>query len=379
MRWAIQNDVTPEVLSINAQFGQQDQNNNYSWAGGSQTRALLTGPNPWFVNEGVTDINGVRNDIYATIDPSAFSAAANMLADLSGMVSTMSRIGMSQTGQKNGMWVSGNGTRMNYDGDNRATMDQDTRLMAGSVGYTHHFEGFKAGVMAGYSNAELQVGSLYRDLYRHSHDNDIRGGFAGLHLNSDIGWVNVNVGLSGGSLKHDDKRFVNDNLKWWGASYAKADYDSTWYSPELTLAVPFEAAEGLTITPNVHFQYTRQNIDSYSEKGSDSNARVSSRDISVSEVKAGFDVTKTIGMARFTGRVGYLNRNSHGDNSVRVSMIGDTQNVSFFYQDINAVYLGAGVNVNLGERVDLFLSGNYLTGKDFDNAGNVTGMLRFKY
>lgn len=381
VRWAIQRDsgYFGPGGNGNAVFGQEDQGSAYNWAGGSQTRAVLNGPNPWFVNEGVVDINGQRNDVYATIDPSAFSAATNMLADLSGMVSTMAKSGMSQIGDKNGVWVTAHGNRMNYDGDKRATMDQDTRLMGGSVGYTHHFDGFKAGVMAGYSNAELQVGSFYRDLYKHSYDNDIKGAFAGLHANADIGWLNVNAGLSGGRLNHDDKRFVNDNLKWWGASYATSDYDSTWYSPELTLSVPFEAGENLTITPNLHLQYTKQNIDSYNEKGSDSNARVSSRDIAVSEAKVGLDVSKTVGMARFTGRVGYLNRNSHGDNSVRVTMIGDTQDVPFFYQDINAVYVGAAVNINLGDRVDFNLSGNYLTGKDFENGGNVTGMLRFKY
>lgn len=370
VRWAIQNDND---------YVQENQSNAYTWAGGAMTRAVLNGPNPWFVNEGLEDVNGRRNDVYATIDPSAFSAAANMLADLSGMVSTMAKTGMNQTGEKNGVWIAANGTRMDYDGDKRATMDQDTRVMGGSIGYTHHFDGFKAGVMAGYSDAELQVGSFYRDLYRHSYDNDTRGGFAGIYGNTDIGWLNVNVGLSGGRLNHDDKRFVNDNLKWWGISYAKADYDSTWYSPEVTLSVPFEAGEGFTITPNLHLQYTKQNIDSYTEKGSDSNARVASRDIAVSEAKVGLDVSKTVGMARFMGRVGYLNRNSHGDNSVRVTMIGDTQDVPFFYQDINAVYVGAGVNINLGDRVDFNLSGNYLTGKDFDNGGNVTGMLRFKY
>jgi hypothetical protein len=382
VRWAIQRDAGYFGPGSNgdAVFGQQNQNNDYKWSGDTETRAVLNGPNPWFVNErGDVDINGRVNDIYATIDPSAFSAAANMLADLSGMASTMAKTGMNQTGDKNGVWVAAHGNRMNYDGDKRATMDQDTRLVGGSIGYTHHFDSFKVGVMAGYSDAALQVGSFYGDLYKHSYDNDTKGGFAGVHANADIGWLNVNAGLSGGRLNHDDKRFVNDNLKWWGVSYAESDYDSTWYSPELTLSVPFEAGESLTVTPSLHLQYTKQNIDSYTEKGSDSNARVSSRDIAVSEAKVGLDISKTVGMARFTGRVGYIKRNSQGYNSVSVTIIRDTQEVPIIYQDINAVYVGAGVNINLGDRVDFNLSGNYLTGKDFENGGNVTSMLRFKY
>ena len=382
VRWAIQRDpgyTGYTGISNDVTFGQQDQGSDYTWVGGSTTRAVLGGPLPWFVNEGVNDINGQRNDVYATIDPSAFAASANMLADLSGMVSTMAKTGMSRTADKDGFWIAGHGARMNYDGNNSATTDQDTRLNGGSIGYTHHFDAARVGVMAGYSDADLQVGSFYNDIYNHSYSNQAKGGFAGIYVNGDIGWLNVNAGFSGGRLNHDDKRFVNDNLKWWGISYATASYDSTWYSPEVTLAVPFETAGGLTVTPSVHLQYTKQNIDSYTEKGSDSNAHVSGRDIAVSEAKVGLDITKTVGMASFTGRVGYLTRNSHGDDSVNVTMIGDTHEVSFFNKDINAAYVGAALNLELGERVDFNLSGNYLTGGDIASSGNVTGMIRFKY
>ena len=341
----------------------------------------LTGPNPWFrSNGGANNPQDNTNDRFATIDPTAFSAAVNQLADLSGMAFNLARQGMQFNGEKNGLWVAGHGAQLDYNGDNRATADQDTNLYGGAAGYTHNFERVRVAIMGGYSNSTLDVGTFYRDLYGHSWNNEARGGFGGLFAGGTLAGFTVDVGVAGGALSHEDHRFVNDNTQWWGIANAESSYDSSWYSAGIRVGLPLQVSATWKITPNVDYRHAWQNIDGYRETGlnGNENADIRSRDLSIGEVKVGIDIAKSLEWATVALHGGYMTRQTHGDNSVSVSMIGDTQNVPFFQQQVDAPFAGLDLNVPLGKSVDFGLSGNYVCSGEV-RGGYAVGSLNFKF
>ena len=391
VRWAIQNDGFEGLYSQEDQSGyileQSAPDGDYSYA-----RAALGGPVPWFVNEigfealnvpseaDPLDKNGVINDIYATIDPTAFSAAGNVLADMTGSISSMlSSGGMNLNGKSNGLWLSVQAGKMDYDGDKVATLDNQVRVETAAIGYTRDLGAARLGVMAGYAKTNLDVGSLYGDLYNHSYENESAGAFAGIYASTSLGMLNIGVGVSAGMMSHDDKRFINDNLDWWGISYATATYDSTWYSPEISLSLPIAMGDsGWNFGPNVNYRYASQSIDGYTEKGSDADATVASRDIAMGELRAGLNLTKAAGKATFSAKVGYFQRDALGDDKVRVNMIGDQHDVPFFESDLNGGYAGIDINMALTDNVDLTLKGDYVNA-DNASGGSVNGTLKIKF
>lgn len=365
VRWAIQNDGI---------YAQEDQGE------GAAPYAMLYGPVPWFVHEDHEDKNGVVNDVYATIDPTAFSAAGNVLADLTGAVSSMlTSGGMNLNGKSNGLWLSVQAGKMDYDGDKVATLDNQVKVETAAIGYTRDLGALRLGVMAGYAQTELQVGSLYGDLYSHSYENEGKGAFAGIYASTSLGMLNIGLGLSAGMMSHDDKRFINDNLNWWGVSYATATYDSTWYSPEISLSLPIAMGNsGWNFGPNVNYRYASQNIDGYTEKGSDADATVAARDIAMGELRAGLNLGKTVGKASFSAQLGYFQRDALGDDKVRVGMIGDEHDVPFFESDLNGGYAGIDIGLALTDNVDFTLKGDYVSA-DNASGGSVKGTLKIKF
>jgi len=343
------------------------------------TQGTLTGPNPLFVSG---DENGT---IYSTYDPSAFAAAENMMADLSGMVSDFAR----DNKEKDGFWIAGQALKMDYNGlvnENIATMDQEHRLSGMAVGFNKQYDTWLMSILGGYSNGNLKVGSLWSDYYSNSYDNDQKGGFLAVHASAPLGKFVVDFGLSAGQLNHDDRRFVNDNLAddldQRGASYAVASYDSIWYSPEITLSLPMTASDSLTITPSVRYQYTAQNIDGYTETGAAdyANTTVADRDIAVGEFNAELAVSKQVNSTlTLSARGGYMARSSQGDDQVLVEMNGVSNDVPFTTQDVQAGYAGASINVKLGEQANLSVSGNYVDGSEIDSSYKAGAMLSIKY
>lgn len=338
-----------------------------------------SGPVPWFRNPAGGTTLDDADDEFATIDPSAFAAAAHQLADLSGMASIMANDALSPFAPKrNGFWAAARGSRMEYDGDGRATLDQDTHTSGFAGGYVRDIGNGAAGITLGYGKSDLEVGSAWKDYYSHSYDNKAKGYFAGLHGVASLGPVRIGVGVSGGRMEHDDKRFINDNLERDGQSYATADYDSRWYAPELSLSVPVSVGAKTTITPKIHGRYMVQKIDGYSERGSNADATVAKRTIKVDEISAGIDFTRQFDNSSLTARVGYVKRNLRGSDQVRVSMIGDTNDVAYFGQNVKAAYVGLGYNLAIKERVALEITGSYLSGSDV-KGGSVGASLKIKF
>jgi hypothetical protein len=336
-----------------------------------KSSAELLGVVPWFVNE-----ESNSYDVYATIDPSAFAAAPNMLGDLSGMVSSMAKVGLEKNDLGRGIWLSVQGGKRDYKGDNTATIDQETTHAGIAIGYAHRLsEDWRVSGSIGANQGRLEVGSFYSDVYANSYKNKANGGFLGLHFAGSLGPVKMNIGISGGANSHKDRRFVNDNLQWWGIDYADAKYDSTWFSPEIGFAIPFKWDSGWSFTPSISWRYSGQHIDGYSEKNSTANATVASRTLGVNEANLRFDVTRAYGSgSSISGMLGYLYRGSVGDNNVQVEMIGDTRNVPFFYKDLSAGVAGLNWKLNIKNDISVYLNANYIKGSNVEGGDVATGL-----
>ena len=340
--WSIQNDNS---------YGPADVN--------------LLGQLPWFVRERAVGVNAETNNTYATYDPSMLAARANAAADLSEAANVAIATNMTRDLKApSQLWMTGSYGNNRYDQrESNPNMDQKTRLYTVAVGYDQTVDNYRVGVMAGYNQSRLTTGSLYSDLYAHSYDNESSGGFASLYGMRDLGMFKLDLGLSAGAQEHDDKRFVNDNLEWWGISYAKSNYNSQWVSPSAKLALPFDLGSDWTVAPNAQVSYTYQRIGSYTEKESNSNASFDSYGIGVVESRLAVDLSKDVGGLKATLTGGYMNRDVKSGNSIDMTMIGHKQQVDSWTQNLDAVFARLSLKYDITDKFAINAMGSYMKAK----------------
>lgn len=346
----------------------------------SPSSVTMAGAVPWFSSSIESDVDGEANRVFATIDPTALSAAPNMLADLTSSISTISRMGLGQNSDKyrSGLWAAVQGGMTKHDGNKSSTLPHSTNLTTGVLGYNSTLRDSKLGFVLGVYETNLDVNSVYSDLYSESYKNKVSGGYLGARLLNDKSAVNYDLSLTIGTGRHTDDRFVNDNLTWWGSSKAKASYNSYWISPELGVSVPFQVSTLWTVSPNVRVSYSFQKNDSYREYGSNSDASFDSATFGVVQSTAGFDFIRNTEKWKVNLGAGYLNRSLVGDKSVSVTMLGQTQDLPYNYSTISAAYVKGSVNYSITPQTDVILSGSYLEGS-LIKSGNVNLLMRYKY
>jgi uncharacterized protein with beta-barrel porin domain len=366
--------------------------------GGAPT---LSGPVPIFYNSATRQV--------ATFDPTALSASANALGDMSGNLSALmrQRLSASQSGggdaadasfvsafaaadenagvsaidriaaafadttdADTGWWVSGFGSFADYDGS-AATLDHSFDHSGVAVGYDWQpSSDLTLGVMAGYGMGSFDTDSRFANAF----DNSADGVFAAFYGRRDFAHIMfVGFALSGGLLSHSDNRFVNDNLAPLGVSSASADYTSWWLSPEMTLGIDFDDVMGSDwrFTPSAGVRYAMQSLDGYTETGpSAANATVSARDVALLETRLELAGRRDIHLAtfsgHFTGRLGWQHRAAMGDDGTTVAMIGQTNTVGASGQDDSSAYIGFDAALDIGNSASLALGGDYRVGAHSD-------------
>lgn len=366
--------------------------------GGAPT---LSGPVPIFCNSATRQV--------ATFDPTALSASANALGDMSGNLSALmrQRLSASQSGGGDaadasfvsayaaadehagvsaidriaaafadttdagtGWWVSGFGSFADYDGS-AATLDHSFDHSGVAAGYDWQpSSDLTLGVMAGYGMGSFDTDSRFANAF----DNSADGVFAAFYGRRDMTHgLFVDFALSGGLLSHSDNRFVNDNLAPLGVSSASADYTSWWLSPEMTLGMDFDDVMGSDwrFTPSAGVRYAMQSLDGYTETGpSAANATVSARDVALLETRLELAGRRDIHLATFsghlTGRLGWQHRSAMGDDGTTVAMIGQTNTVGASGQDDSSAYLGFDAALDIGNSASLALGGDYRVGAHSD-------------
>ncbi|OOY57569.1 autotransporter outer membrane beta-barrel domain-containing protein [Solemya velum gill symbiont] len=346
-----------------------------SGSNGPSLPVMTDGPLPWF-----TDSNS-GGSTWATIDPTAFAAAHNQVADLTGMASGMQfgSMGQDDSGMASGdpmtsmddggLWLAIEAGESDYDGDGVTTLDQETTLTGIAAGYSAKLNPeTRVGAMLGYGKSELEVDSNIGIATVKSYESEQDGIFGGIYGRAKLGSIYLDLALNAGWQSHDQARLVNDNLQNDGTDFANASYDSFWFSPEIGVMLPIMVSDTLTVTPNLRARYVSQSIDGYTEKDSNSNATVDDIDIGVTELRGGLDVTHRTSVMALTGTIGYMSRSGSGDDSVNITMILDNNDVGFNYSDVDAAYGGISFAYKMNEATTLKLNASVTVGDDIDAA-----------
>lgn len=269
-----------------------------------------------------------------------------------------------------GVWIAAFSGDVDHEGSD-STLDHTIEQKGVAVGYNWQYgAGLELGIMGGYIVSNLEAESPFVQSY----DNESEGWFAGLTGRQRLGIAYVDFAVTGGMLAHDQERFVNDNLAPLGVDYARADYDSWFLAPEAAIAADFATGDGWVLTPSALVRYSAQWLDGYTESGSAANARVGSRNLGVVEGRVEIAAARRFDQAMITGRLGYLARESVGDDDVTISMIGVRRSIGFGNEDVSAPYLGLGAAFELYNGGKLEFDGQAYIG---DDLGGLQGALKY--
>jgi hypothetical protein len=278
----------------------------------------------------------------ATYDPSGFKGTMNELGDLTNNLSRAGLNNLSNLKDKQ-FQLATFGGKLKHDGDNASTLAQQINQRGVSGSYNFKPQGnVNLNIIAGYVSGNISVDSRFAKSY----DIDSEGPFAGLLgvYNTDLALINF--GLTAGKLKHKNDRFVNDNTITDGASQATASYHSTFFAPQIGISKNFNS-DNIIYKPSANVRYNIQSVDGYTETGTNGNATIKSYTTGVLESNIEIAATKLFNTNSYTIKTGYLNRQSMGDNNTSVTMIGQTNSISFGDKSNNIYYTGVGADLNL--------------------------------
>jgi uncharacterized protein with beta-barrel porin domain len=270
------------------------------------------------------------------------------------------------------IWFSGFGDRYDYKG-NSAILDYDSNFWGVMGGVDKKFSRtLFAGFMAGYGKSIFKSNSRFTNSYNNNADGVILGAYA----RQLMGKCFLDLELAGGLRDYSHNRFVNDNLAALGNSNAVASYDSSWISPEVGFGANIMTSQGFLFIPSLRYRYAYEDIDGFTETGSNANAFVPSRQIGVGEVKMELAAAGKISCVDLAARIGYFFRNPCGDKSARVTMIAQSATIPFFTNGVSAGYLGADAAMELGCNTTLFVGGEITSGDGIHGLRGAVNLVR---
>jgi len=309
----------------------------------------------WFRGAGNT-VQDDTADAFATIDPSALSAAPHQSADLSTLAANLASRSINGD---DGAWLIGGGINTELDSNLISTMDQSIDTTAVALGYNKAWDKGSVAFMVGHAASDLTVGSQWTDLYVNSYDNSAEGEYLGISTDYNVGQSVLGFGIFGGRMSHTDNRFVNDNTAAGGVSYATASYDSSWFAPELRFATTIDAGNGVSISPSLAGRYTVQSIDAYSETGSNANATYDARTLKTTDLTLGINFAKSFEAGTLSASVERNNRTIAGGDIADVALLNDDQAVKTFASDMDSWSATLSYEFEMSENGGLSVYGGY--------------------
>ncbi len=325
----------------------------------------IDGTVPWFYNPTTEQV--------ATFDPTGLAAQADALADLGGDVAGLiagrfARAvaeGSADGAAVTGAWVSGFAGRATHDGD-AGTLDRDVTTSGVAIGLDGAVsETVTLGLLAGWGWSDIDASSRWSA----AQDVEANGFFAALYGRAGGDGLFVDAALMGGRQDHDSRRFVNDNLAPMGESFAEASYGSWWIAPQAGIGYSMAAPAGWTLTPYASARWSFQALDGYSETGTNANATVAGRDVSVLETRMQLSGERQTAIGLLGLRAGWQWR-SHDIDAATVTMIGQTVTVPAFGQDRHAGFVGGSLDVAISDSAKLELDAEGTFG-DGTTAGRI--------
>jgi hypothetical protein len=311
----------------------------------------------------------VDGDRIVVVDPSAFAAEQ---AALGGVVNAVGGIvaGRLGTGASAGaggggadlalpgavephggwnFWAEGFAGRANQAADGAIVASQNP-FGGGALGFDANAGDFRFGLYGG--GAAVTAGNAEAQTV------DTAYGFGGAYGRYAFGRAFVALNVFGGWGSSDSSRVIANNTLPTGEETASASYDSRFVSPEITVGMDVDGANGVVLTPAAKLRYLADWSDGYAETGSSSNMNVGDRFSDAFEGRIEIAARKTVAMAAgnvtFRGHAGLVA--TTGDaGTVDATLIG--QNLAFDVPGGNATggfFGGAGIGYAVNAALDLY-------------------------
>jgi len=192
---------------------------------------------------------------FATIDPTALSAAPDMLADSVGSLSELART----NNLPNEWWLKGYGNFGQYAASG---INNDYAYLNGGISTGASFtlnENLDLGAFIGYQAFNLRVNSKWVT----SQTILGNGVVAGIYGTATLNNLFADLAIYGGWSANSSNRFVNDNPQPLGEDNALADYNSLFLAPEIRVGMNINTNGEWTLTPSASARFSSQWIDGY--------------------------------------------------------------------------------------------------------------------
>jgi len=221
-----------------------------------------------------------------------------------------------------------------------------------SGGFERTFRRLRAGVMGGFSRANVEADS-------ESFRTDSNSYFTGIYGQYDFGRIKLSASLIGGYEDHDNTRMVVDNLS--GFENARADFGSLFLSPSVTVRADYTVAHKLLLRPMASVVYSAGWYDDYHEHGTTrSNLEIDDRTLqalnSTLQLSAIYQIAEWCqfelsagGNARYTDD-GSIDGNV-GGSDFRFTATND--------DSIYSGQLGAYLGVNVSDQLNLYINAEF--------------------
>ena len=346
---------------------------------GSNLAINGTGPVPLFVNEGTKQA--------ATYDPTIFAASSDALADMTSAISSLTPGRFNGRDKEHPIWARGFGTTSSYSGEysgSNTTLNRNYVFSGVALGYdVIRSKDLVFGLLGGYGQTSLTADAEEHQSFNNTSDGAILGLY-GQKLWKECAF---DFALYGGIQSFQQQRYVNDNLAYLGNSSAQASYQGWWIAPEIAATVKVAEVNGWSLMPTARLRYAQQWMGGYTETGGGAaNASVSGRNVTIGQSFVGVGTRKTIKtiLGKNTkmvldGQVGYMYRGAVGDDSVDVTMIGQSLALPTEISSRNAVAASAGVALDLSSSITFKIRGDAAAGGGMNYVAGGWAGLSFKF
>lgn len=339
-----------------------------SFSGSGLPQTILTGGRP-FVTSG---------DSVAVVDITGFASSGPLVEDLVGGIAGVAEARMSAPSDhmlapRSGpdAWISTFGGIRSQAGSGASAGFSDALggVVAGAE--RRSGDGFLGGVFMGGAVGSTEVDDDAQEIAH-------RSVFAGGYLGYDAGAHFAEAAFVAGVLQERSRRRVANNLVLDGVETARADFNSVFLSPSVTLGTRLPVSAG-TLIPSVRLRYIGLFIDDYAETGSDGDLAVARRDVNVFEARGQLALALAPVSAQSqtwqtTLRAG-IDAIAQDSDEVSATLLG--QEISFAAGGKKVVLRGfAGADVAAEVAAGMTLNAGFEAGYGSDNAFTIHGEAR---
>ncbi len=281
---------------------------------------------------------------FATIDPTALSAAPDMVAGLTAGVSELVR--NNSVGGEYWLKTFGSYSQTGASGIYNDYYNYGGGIVGGVSAQIN--KDFYAGVTLGYGVSNLTVNSRWET----SQTVNSKGVLGGFYAKSQIDNFYADFALIGGLMGNDSSRLVNDNLANLGIDYANATYNSWFLAPELRIGVDIAGGSDWTLTPSAMIRYTSQATDGYTETGSNANVTISARTTQLLEGNLELAASKPLENGTLTLAGGLDYRQTLGAATQNVTLLGQNLAIPLNNEVQYVAYASATASFGIGNNMN---------------------------